>query len=71
MGCENCNPLIMNRRGCCANDVGFGTKPVTNGRRVIEVCQKLVKMNDGSWGCGIYGSRRRPDECKNARCEEE
>jgi hypothetical protein len=68
MGCENCTVRKMLQEGCCTNDVGFGTKMVKIGLRVIEVCQNL--QNDhGKIYCETYYSDR-SDNCGNFNCDE-
>lgn len=68
--CARCSPAIMADEGCCANNLGFGMKVLSNGTRRIAVCKMLTKMNDGSWGCGVTEDGSRPQECASYSCEE-
>jgi len=51
--------------GCCTNEVGFGTKLITNGLRRVRVCAKLV-VGDGPPFCGKYGTT--PENCQGFSC---
>lgn len=58
----------MEYSGCCTEDVGFGTRPVTlKSGEEFEVCNNLRKIPGGPWVCTIY--RRRPSVCSNFRCD--
>lgn len=67
--CKTCTPKKMAEEGCCANNLGFGTKILRNKFRKIEVCRYLTKLDDDSWGCGLTEDRQRPPECAAYSCE--
>jgi hypothetical protein len=66
--CRTCTPAKMADEGCCANNLGYGVKIVTNGFRRISVCKMLTKMEDRSWGCGVTEDGARPPECASYSC---
>jgi hypothetical protein len=63
--CLRCSVRVMRQQGCCTQDVGEGTKLITNGLKRIAVCLHLV-VNDGAPYCGNYADR--PYECRAFRC---
>lgn len=57
----------MNEFGCCSNDVGFGTKEISDqkgGRHMV--CRNLLITTAGRLLCGHYTER--PDVCRDFDC---
>ena len=72
MGCENCNPIIMTRQGCCtgatgrAEGLGVTHFEVKKTGIVYEMCGALKKDEKGFY-CGIYYDGR-PEVCEVFEC---